>query len=90
MNTLLRNFFYSVGLVLLATAYGLDPATVQSSDLVRLVQSPNAQQAVAVLTIVLVVIDFLFHREAGASTADVMPLKLSSADSARGTTSKSA
>lgn len=75
MNMLLRNFFYSVGLLVLLTLYGLDPVHAQFGDLVRLAQSSTAQHGVAVLTIFLIGIDLMFRRT--GQTADVWPLKIS-------------
>lgn len=63
MNTLFRNFFYAVGVVLLAALHSLNAVDAQFSDLVRLVQSENAQNLVGVLTITFVAIELMFgHR----------------------------
>ena len=74
MNMLFRNFFYAVGFVLLAALYSLNPVDAQFGDLVRLVQSENAQRLVGILTIVFVAIELMFgfgHRK-----NDVSPLRL--------------
>lgn len=57
---LLRNFFYAVAFVLLAAFYDMSPVDAQFSDLVRLVQSIDAQKLVAVLTTIFVCIDLIF------------------------------
>lgn len=58
MNVLFRNFFYSVGLLMLFFMYGSDPSTVVFADLVRLVQSPIALKSVLVLTAIFIGLEF--------------------------------
>lgn len=60
MRTLLRNFFYAVGLVLIAFLYTSNPDEIQLRDLVLLVQSNTAQQITFLLTLVLTGLEFMF------------------------------
>lgn len=84
MNTLFRNFFYAVGLVLLAALYSLNPVEAQFSDLVRLVQSESAQRLVGLLTIVFIAVEFMFgigHRKGEASPLKFTPNSAAGASS---------
>lgn len=60
MNTLLRNFFYGVGIVILCAMYGMNPATAQFGDVVRLMHNEMFWQVVATVSGVLVAADFIF------------------------------
>lgn len=71
MMTLLRNFFYAVGLVLIAFLYTSNPDDLQLRDLARLVQSNTAQQLTFLLTLIITGLQFMSgftyraHRPAG-------------------------
>jgi hypothetical protein len=69
MNILFRNFFYAVGITVLAFMYGADPSTATFGDMVRMVQSHNAQQLVLAITAVLIGLEFVSGgtRKAGSS-----------------------
>lgn len=60
MRTLLRNFFYAVGLVLIAFLYTSNPDDIQLRDLARLVQSNTVQQLTFLLTLVITALEFMF------------------------------
>lgn len=60
MRTMLRNFFYAVGFVLIAFLYNSNPDELQLRDLARLVQSNTAQQITLLLTLVLTALEFMF------------------------------
>lgn len=60
MRTLLRNFFYAVGLVLITFLYLSNPDDIQLRDLARLVQSNRAQELTFILTIILSGVDVIF------------------------------
>jgi hypothetical protein len=60
MRTLLRNFFYAAGLVLIACLYTSNPDDLQLRDLARLVQSNTVQQLTFLLTLVLTALEFMF------------------------------
>lgn len=60
MMTLLRNFFYAVGLVLIAFLYTSNPDDLQLRDLARLVQSNTAQQLTFLLTLIITGLQFMF------------------------------
>jgi hypothetical protein len=60
MNMVLRNFFFAVGIVMLAALDGMNPAEAQFGDLVRLVQSEAAQKMVVVVMLALLAVDWIF------------------------------
>ncbi len=60
MRTLLRNFFYAVGLVLIAFLYTSNPDEIQLRDIALLVQSNMAQQLTFLLTLVIAALEFMF------------------------------
>lgn len=60
MRTLLRNFFYAVGLVLIAFLYTSNPDDIQLRDFALLVQSNMAQQLTFLLTLVITALEFMF------------------------------
>jgi len=60
MNTLLRNFFYGVGIVILCAMYGMNPATAQFGDIVRLMHNEVFWKVVATVSCVLIAADFIF------------------------------
>lgn len=60
MRTLLRNFFYAVGLVLIGFLYMSNPDEIQLRDLARLVQTNTVQQLTFLLTLVLTALEFMF------------------------------
>lgn len=60
MNTILRSFFYSVGMVLIFWLYVTSPDKVQFSDLARLVQNEMVQQFVGLLTVIQLAISLIF------------------------------
>jgi len=60
MRTLLRNFFYAVGLVLIAFLYTSNPDEIQLRDFALLVQSNTAQQLTFLLTLVITALEFMF------------------------------
>lgn len=60
MRTLVSNFFYAVGFVLIAFLYSSNPDDLQIRDIARLVQSNTAQQLTFLLTLVLTGLEFMF------------------------------
>lgn len=60
MRTLLRNFFYAAGLVLIAFLYTSNPDEIQLRDFALLVQSNTAQQLTFLLTLVITALEFMF------------------------------
>lgn len=60
MRTLVSNFFYAVGFVLIAFLYSSNPDDLQIKDIARLVQSNTAQQITFLLTLVLTGLEFMF------------------------------
>lgn len=60
MRTLINNFFYAVGFVLIAFLYSSNPDEIQIRDIARLVQSNTAQQLTFLLTLVLTGLEFMF------------------------------
>lgn len=61
MNMLLRNFFYAVGITFLCLLRGLDPQTAKFSDLVKMAQSGSATHLVAVITVMLIALEFVLR-----------------------------
>ena len=60
MRTLISNFFYAAGFVLIAFLYSSNPDELQIRDIARLVQSNTAQQITFLLTLVLTGLEFMF------------------------------
>lgn len=60
MRTLISNFFYAVGFVLIAFLYTSNPEELQIRDVARLVQSNTVQQLTFLLTLVLTGLEFMF------------------------------
>ena len=57
MNYVLRYVFYAIGVVLLAYLGTANPDHVEFSDVVRLIQSPEAWQATAMIALLLAAFD---------------------------------
>lgn len=60
MKYVLRMFFYSLSLVLLIGAFGLDPATGQFHDMLALIHRAEFWRMVGVVAALLVGLDLLF------------------------------
>ena len=63
MRTLISNFFYAVGFVLIAFLYTSNPDELQIRDVARLVQSNTVQQLTFLLTLVLTGLEFMLNIE---------------------------
>jgi len=60
MNTVLRSFFYDVGVVVLCAMYGMNPDTAQFRDFVRLFRNEMFWQIVATVSCILIAAEFIF------------------------------
>lgn len=69
MHHLIKSFFYSVALLTLFWITQTDPDAVTMSNWVKLVHSPYAQQAAAILTFLIETFDFVV---AGVFSAPAM------------------